>query len=741
MIKEQTSISYKAGFGEDRIRDNVYGDILIPRKFLPIIDSYEFQRLRNIKQLATAQYAFPGANHTRFAHSIGTFYVMQRIITHFDCYFEALGQPLIPLREKELLLAASLLHDLGHTPFSHALEDTLQNAQKIPHERWTVDIIQDESTSLYQAIQDVFGEDGPKEIASLIDLQHDDQGVTPFFSASEINLKNIFHSLISSQLDADRLDYIRRDSIAVGVSYGMIDLDRLIGGFRIGILDNGMAVVCVTEENLSDVEGYLYARYQMYRNVYLNPFKMFTEELLRKIIQCVYKLYDHDCLTVSDLPLGFKAALQKSPMDTQDFLLLDDSVIMGAIKGWARIQDDRAWLLRKMCMCMVWRNGYERYLFADTSPESMMRFKADLTTLLYPYIPEKIFEKKDTEAWVQEFPFVVLRTANAQLYKNERENIYILENSGRIMEISDCSNLVRAFSGGDSQISAIYLNTEILKLYLEKEKMFQGLNEEKRKKLVKEVRGLFESRTAKNSIEIEKKYYLPQSGLDITWMQIQRQLCSALDEMGYSVYTAKEAVREFMTVEPVIQRDYYFDTAAETLYHANCSLRVRSKGDRVELTCKRPVSGSRSCGEQGQMERYEYASVLKNVDCSQISDVFRSKEGIAFVEKYLADLVSCDALKTTITIVNQRTRYIVERQSGNQQVKETYELAFDNVTFKNSTTNRTYSEKQIELELKSDVATRLNMQGMTNQLEKRFAGWNLTIMTESKYERAKKFTE
>ena len=741
MIKEQARMSYSAEFGEARIRDNVYGDILIPQKFLPIIDSYEFQRLRNIKQLATAQYAFPGASHTRFAHSIGTFYVMQRVIAHFDRYFQALGQPVIPLREKELLLAASLLHDLGHTPFSHALEDTLQNAQKIPHERWTVDIIKDKSTSLHQALSDIFGKDGPKEIASLIDLQHDDQGTTPFFSASEINLKNIFHSLISSQLDADRLDYIRRDSISVGVSYGMIDLDRLIGGFRIGILDNGKAVVCVAEENLSDVEGYLYARYQMYRNIYLNPYKMFTEELLRKIIKCVYKLYDHDCLTVSELPLGFKSALQKSPMDVPDFLLLDDSVIMGAIKGWAKIQDERAWLLKKMCTCMVQRSGYVRYLFADISSESMALFKEDLTTLMGSYISQKIFNEKDADAWVQEFPFVVLRNASAQLYKKERENIYVLENSGRIMEISDCSNMVRAFIGDDSLISAIYLDLEILELYLEKDEMFKGLNEEIRKNLVKEVRELFESRTARNSIEIEKKYYLPQSGLDMTWMHIQRQFCIALDEMGYLVHAAKGTVQEFMMAEPVIQTDYYFDTAAETLHQANCSLRVRIKGDKAELTCKRPVSGSRSCGEQGQMERYEYASILKDVDGSSISDVFHREEGVAFVKKYLADLVSCGDLKTVITIVNQRTLYIVEKQSGSQQIKETYELAFDDVTFKNSITGRSYSEKQIELELKSDAATRLNMQGMTNQLEKKFAGWNLTVMTESKYERAKKFTE
>lgn len=741
MTTEQVGLVYGVEFGQDCIRDNVYGDILIPRKFLPIIDSYEFQRLRNIKQLATAQYAFPGANHTRFAHSIGTFHVMQRIVAHFDRYFHALGQPLIPEREKELILAASLLHDLGHTPFSHALEDTLQNAQKIPHEKWTVDIIQHEGTSLYKALKELFGENGPQEVASLINLQHDDNAMTPFFSASEIKLKNIFHSLISSQLDADRLDYIRRDSIAVGVSYGMIDLDRIIGGFRIGILDSGKAVVCVAEEHLPDVEGYLYARYQMYRNVYLNPFKMFTEELLRKIVRNVYALYDRDCLKTSDLPLGFKPALQKSPMDMEDFLLLDDSVIMGAVKGWAKLRDGRAWLLKKLCQCMVQRNGYERYLFADTSPETLSLFKKDLIGLLKTYIPEKVFKQKDAETWIQDFPFVVLRTASPQLYKNERENIYVLENSGRIVDIFDCSNLVRAFSGKGDLISAIYLNEEILRLYLEKETFFRGLTKEERDNLSKEVRKLFESRAARNSIEIEKKYYFPQEGRSLDWERVQMQLYSALSEMGYSVHPSNGETSKFELPEPVTQTDYYFDTSEKSLHLARCSLRVRIKGDKAELTCKRPVSGSKSCGEHGQMERYEYAHILKDVNLSRIPDIFLQEEGAAFVEKYLQGMVSCDELKTTITIINNRTRYIVEKKSDSQQIKEQYELAFDDVIFENKVTCRSYSEKQIELELKSDPSTRLNMQALTNHLERDFAYWNMTVMTESKYERAKKFTE
>jgi len=747
---EYISASYGTNYGGIRIRDSVHGDILIPQKFLPIIDAYAFQRLRRIRQLATAQYAFPGADHTRFAHSLGTFYVMQQIITHFENYFQELGLPeYIDQKEKDLLLVAALLHDLGHTPFSHALEDVMRNAKKIPHEQWTVDIINEEvkNGGLFEIIEKNFGPGSAKKVSELI-LMHQENSL--FFSSDEMNLSSIFHSLISSQLDADRLDYLRRDSISTGFSYGLIDIDRIISGFRIGILEDGRAVVCVAEKNLPDVEGYLYSRYQMYRNVYLKPFKMLTEEILKKIIYCVYELYDHDKLKISDLPAGFKAALQKPDMDVMDFLSLDDYVIMGAVKGWASLTDRHTRILQKLCECLIYRKGYQQYEFADVQPETIRFFEGELISILKPYMTVEFIQNHSEEnydEWIKEFPFLVLRVEYPQLYKTNKDNIYILENSGRLVEISDCSNLIQAFPAPDSNgvgdpkaaVAAIYYNSEILKSYLGEDTAFwlspdrdRGIIEE----IMENVQKLFERHQARNCIEIEKKYFVPDNG---DWEQIKHVFFDFFEAEEYK----SDDSHPLESLQPVMQTDYYLDTSDNKLLKGHCSLRIRIKGNHAEITCKRPVEGSCSSGSQGQVERYEYAAPLKEADFSREGQIYQSAECKEFIERYLQDMVKFEDLKEKIIIRNERIKCLFWKRKVNDkssQALERYELAFDSVDYCNCENKKTYQEHQIEIELKSDPLTRLNMQILTNRLEEKLGQYGLHVMTESKYERARQFT-
>lgn len=746
MLKHTYS-SHGLDCGGTHIRDQVHGDILLPEKFMAIVDSLEFQRLRYVKQLATAQYTFPGATHTRFEHSIGTFFVMQQILDHFERYFAALGQPeLIKQDEKDLLLAASLLHDLGHTPFSHALEDAMPNAKKVPHEKWTIDIITNDKGHLNSILKHYFGEDAPKKIADLILIQHDDMK-DPFFPVSDIKLENIFHSLISSQLDADRLDYIRRDSLATGFSYGLIDIDRLVSGFRIGILSNGKAVACVAEENLPDVERYLYARYQMYRNVYLKPFKILTEELLRKIVRIVYKLYDHDKLKITELPVGFKAALQKAAMSNEDFLALDDYVILGAVKGWAKLTGEQMEVLSGLCCCLLERKGFQKYVFADISDLALKSFKRELIDLLKEHMRDNIVQRINEgmpdeyiDECINEFPFLVLKVEYPQLYKNSKDNIYILEDSGRLVEISDCSKLVRAFlqdpdaskEETDAAVAAIYFSRQMLECYLRQKTYFHKLTDDTIKQIADEVETMFNRREARNTIEIEKKYSINPSKLNLTWEKIQQELCDFLSKQ-YEVIPEDEPGGSQQT-------DYYFDTPDEKLYKDHYSLRIRIKDGNFEITCKQPVKGSRSCGGIGQMERYEYARIVKDLKETDIAEAFQHGSSGLFFKKYVANVASREKLEQVIIVENLRTKYIV-RAKRSQQVEEVYELVFDLVKYINRCTEKEYIEHQIELELKSDPVTRLNMQLLTNSLENKFTEWGLMPITNSKYERAKEFTK
>lgn len=717
---------------KQRIRDSVHGDIEISEQFLHVVNTPEFQRLRRIRQLATAQYVFPSADHTRFIHSLGTFAVMQKIIAHFEEYFQTLGKPVeITQEDKNALLLASLLHDLGHTPFSHAMEDIFFNARRVPHEKWTIDIIKREGP-LRGAIKDHFGESYVDRVADLIYMQHNDADSDSSFPPDKVNMQNIFHSLISSQLDADRLDYIRRDAMSTGVFYGQIDVDRLIDGFRIGILNNGTATVCIDESHLQDIEGYLYARYQMYRNVYLAPFKMLTEELLRKIMHCVFDLHNRDKIGDSNLPAGLKTALQQAYMSEEDYLSLDDYVIMGAIKSWAALTDKRTKVLSTLCQCLINRKGFQRYIFRSVSSQNIAQFDKELLELLNSAPPTVPLPQKKAN----EFPFIVLQVKQPKLYtQGGSSNIYILEKSGRLAELSERSTLVRSFMNISEEdrdpattVSAIYFSADMLKCYLEQEELFGNLKDDQIDGITGQVEKLFEQYSIGNSIEIEKKYVIPRH-IDMDDVLAPR-LVDFFHAQGY----------EIEGPEAMDQVDHYMDTPDGKLMGSQCTFRIRKSGNRADATYKMPVVGSSSCGKEGQMERYEHVCSLTDYKPDEGPISLRcSKQAQAFIEKHLDESISAQSLTERITITNHRVKYRIFQQQDQSPVEE-YELVLDRVTYTSIDTGKACPEQQLELELKSDPMFRLNMFILTGKMEKELSDMVLEPITDSKYERAQRLT-
>ena len=153
------------------IRDAVHGDIFVEDKFLKIIDTPEFQRMRRIKQLSVANIVFPSADHTRFSHSLGCFYVMKQIIAHFDSIFGKMGIE-VSKQDKDIALLAALLHDIGHGPFSHAFEDIHpKGAAQVSHETWTSRIITCHSGTIYKQIEETFGKGTAEKVSELIEKQ------------------------------------------------------------------------------------------------------------------------------------------------------------------------------------------------------------------------------------------------------------------------------------------------------------------------------------------------------------------------------------------------------------------------------------------------------------------------------------------------------------------------------------------------------------------------------------------
>ena len=204
-----------------------------------LINTKEFQRLRRIKQLGTSFLTFHGAEHTRFHHSLGVYEIARQLIDQFQQY------PEWDDRDRELLLAAALLHDVGHGPFSHAFEHVFS----VRHEVWTERIILGE-TEVNRVLSEM-GVGFAEEVASIINKTHPNRLIV---------------NMLSSQLDVDRMDYLLRDAHFAGVSYGKFDLERMLR-----VLRPDEDQVVVKQSGMHTIEEYIMRRDQMYWQVSLHP--------------------------------------------------------------------------------------------------------------------------------------------------------------------------------------------------------------------------------------------------------------------------------------------------------------------------------------------------------------------------------------------------------------------------------------------------------------------------------------
>jgi HD superfamily phosphohydrolase len=226
------------------IRDPLWNNIRLDPLAFELIDTPAFQRLRYVRQLGLAFLVYPGATHSRFEHALGTYHLARRTLTLFEEQdeYNRIGD-----EECQLIRVAALLHDIGHYPFSHALEEI----GAMHHEAVAQPLICDGEVA--EVLRRELGASAPERIVALIRGE------------SESPLQG----LISGSIDLDKLDYLRRDAFMCGVSYGEIDVDRLINALTlVADPESGEPRVGMVEKGLSALESLLFARYQMYRNVY-----------------------------------------------------------------------------------------------------------------------------------------------------------------------------------------------------------------------------------------------------------------------------------------------------------------------------------------------------------------------------------------------------------------------------------------------------------------------------------------
>lgn len=307
-------------------RDAVYGDIEMPDSFYDVVCTREFQRLGRIRQLATADRSFPNATHTRLAHSLGTWHVMRLILEHFERLYHSNKRLAFTEKDRNCALLAALLHDLGHGPYSHMIE----TAFGLDHEKMSRRILMDPDTEIHRKIETRFGADAPERVCRLLDSDIDLE------ATDGIGL--IYRSVISGQLDADRIDYLLRDNVGCGMAFGHIDIQQLIASMRLmPEYSEGDHTeryrLCFNDRYLPAIEQFVYARFQMYRNVYHDPRKQLFEEIYKLLFRRVFELKG---AARPDPTLDLLRRINNKEEPTvKEYLCLDDDAVNALIKKWA----------------------------------------------------------------------------------------------------------------------------------------------------------------------------------------------------------------------------------------------------------------------------------------------------------------------------------------------------------------------------------------------------------------------
>lgn len=378
--------------------DPVYGFVTINSALIfDIIEHPYFQRLRRIKQLGLTDLVYPGALHTRFHHAIGAMQLMQITLDNLRSKGHEISN-----EEYQAGLIAILLHDIGHGPFSHALEYSL--IPGIQHESLSLSFMkrlnEHFNGALTLAIQ-IFTNQYPRRF---------------------------FHQLVSSQLDIDRLDYLKRDSFFTGVSEGTIGANRIIK-----MLDIVDGEIVVEEKGIYSIENFLSARRLMYWQVYLHKTTVSAEKMLIQVIRRAKHLCRNgaDIFASPALLLFLRQDVQMKQFQEDQATLnaygqLDDFDIWGAIKIWAGAEDKILSLLSNMLL--------QRRLFkVKLSNEKLDR--AQLATLKSQIIKEFQLNKNELQY------FLVQGSMSNAAYVSGGQNINILTKNGEVIDIAQASDL------------------------------------------------------------------------------------------------------------------------------------------------------------------------------------------------------------------------------------------------------------------------------------------------------------
>jgi len=378
------------------INDPVHGFITIPSELIfDLMEHPYFQRLRRIKQLGMSHLVYPGANHTRFHHAIGAMHLMQKAVSEL----QKKGIEITP-KEKEGVLIAILLHDIGHGPFSHTLEHSL--LKDIHHEEVSLmfmNELNEEFNGKLNVAIEIFEDKYPKKF---------------------------LHQLVSSQLDMDRLDYLQRDSYFTGVSEGVVGSERIIK--MLSVANNDLVVI---EKGIYSIENFISARRIMYWQVYMHKTVVSSEFMLRSTLKRAKDLYlqGKELFASPSLKLflGNEFTIDDFKQDKNllnHFAQIDDADIISAIKVWQN-SDDKT--LSLISQSLINRQLYKTEISKEEfTPEKIKKIKENI-------ISKIDINEKDLSYFFEENKLV------NSAYKQFKQ-IKIVKRNGEVIDLTEASD-------------------------------------------------------------------------------------------------------------------------------------------------------------------------------------------------------------------------------------------------------------------------------------------------------------
>ncbi|MEY8442142.1 HD domain-containing protein [Lactobacillaceae bacterium 24-114] len=412
---------------EKVFRDPIHGQIIVDNQIiLDLINTPEFQRLRRIKQLGTTSLTFHGAEHSRFGHCLGVYEITRRMCNRFQRNYPSkqFGDGLWDDNERPVALCAAVLHDLGHGPYSHTFEHIFHTN----HENITREIITSPTTNVNKILSRV-SPTFPEEVASVIDHTYSNPQVV---------------QMISSQVDADRMDYLQRDSYYTGTNYGKFDLDRVLLMMR--PIKSGIAFDI---SGMHAVEDYIISRLQMYLQVYFHPVSRSMEVILDHLLKRAKYIYQHPNEFEPQFTPHMLMPFFNNNFTLDDYLSLDDGVLTTYFNHWMHSRDN---ILSDLASRFLNRRPFKSAVYNKDSASLLPKLRELIQTVGF---------NSDYYTAVNDSFKLPYDTYNPQ-NSNPQTQIELIQPNGNLIELSQVSTLVASVSGKEAGDQRFFFPKEML---------------------------------------------------------------------------------------------------------------------------------------------------------------------------------------------------------------------------------------------------------------------------------------